>query len=635
MNLDEAFACDEKHCNPAPEEQGSWRFDVHIAALRRQSSERARQLRAELPSRLADLLVDAPGATMSTMLMVDAEGLIDARVSVTGKQITEIGAAISELMRGVGEIDCSPVPSIKIPDDRSLREYPIVPADNHGRLGFALDGSCPPPMEWQPTSVLDAASLAAELSGLASTGIRVELRPVIGDGARFKVRLSALTGDDTPPILLRAMVRRLFPGLVIAADANARHTWLTVPTGTLAGVAVIPVGGSDPTPGFFTAAAAPIPVGPSRPSASGATIRIGHALNMIGRQLSVEVSESERLRHLEVTGQTGTGKSSTIAGMVYEVAVAGEGAIVLDPHGTLIDRIVAEAPISAADRLWVIRCGDVANPVPISPLAETDLVRQDIAIADTCAIFQELFDKKGIGIVGPRFQERVAMGMRAARALYGQTASILDVPMILGDDLVMAEAVARSNDGRLSAWFTNDKSARRSSDYGELVSWVNSKFEAFCGTAALRGILGSGCDAIDFATAMDRRRIILVDLSKSELGESATRLLGYLYLNRVWAGALRRTQRDVPFTVVVDEAQSLISGALSTMLPRAASSDCRWCWPISTSTSLTTTCGQQSRATWRPRSPFEPRSPTHRPWRCDSAGSSTRRPSRLCPTSLL
>ena len=54
--------------------------------------------------------------------------------------------------------------------------------------------------------------------------------------------------------------------------------------------------------------------------------------------------------------------------------------LVLDPHGHLVDRIVAELPASAVDRTWIIRCGDVDNPVPVNPLAVPDRRRLEIAI---------------------------------------------------------------------------------------------------------------------------------------------------------------------------------------------------------------------------------------------------------------
>lgn len=533
---------------------------VQVTALRRMSAERSMMVRSELAATISAVLAEVPGAVIEMSMIAAADSMIDARVTVRGEQADEIAPIVIELVDVIAEADCQPA---SYTDASLTGRWPIYPADCGGHLGFAFDDRGESAPEWEPSAVVDAAALAGGLASSTEAGIRVELRST-GDPKRFDARLTALGIGAVPSVQLRSLIRRRFDGLVVAANAN--HRWLPVRAEYLAGVIVIPVGGPDPVPGFFTAPAAPIPVSPSRQAASGNAIRLGHAITMANRTMPVTISEHERVRHVQILGRTGTGKSSAIAGMMHELAAAGEGGLVLDPHGTLVNRILEEMPAAAVDRVWVIRCGDVTNPVPLSTLAESDPVRRDIAIADTCAIFQEVFDKKDTGIVGPRFRERISMGMRALCALHGDSASVLDVPVVLANDLAMTKAIEACDDDRLTAWFKNDKGARRSSDHGELVSWVDSKFEAFAATAAMRAILGSGRHAIDFAAAMDDNRIILVDLSKAELGESAARLVGYMYLNRVWAGALRRKRRDVPFTVIVDEAQSLISGALSSML---------------------------------------------------------------------
>ena len=378
-----------------------------------------------------------------------------------------------------------------------------------------------------------------------------------------------MTAGGPPSLRLRAALRRRFPGLQIADAPDGASVRLQVGAGDLGRVLATPVAGARPTIGVYTGPSAPIALTPNRPrvgTPDGSDVRIGHGVTTGGQQSLVALTVAERLRHVHVLGRTGTGKSSALAAIVHGIASSEEGAFVADPHGQLIDRIVAELPESARARAQVIRCGDVDNPVPINSLAESDPALRDIAIDEICECFQYLFDKNHVGFVGPRFRERVAMALRALAAVHGPRASILDVPVALADADFMDHAVMASGDARVRSWWRNDKESRRSNEYGEMVSWVNSKFDGLAATAAMRAVLGSGADAIDFSAAMDDGRIILVDLSKAQLGEPASRLLGYLYLNRIWSAALRRDHPERPFTVVVDEAHSLVSGSLTNML---------------------------------------------------------------------
>nr|WP_255520481.1 type IV secretion system DNA-binding domain-containing protein [Corynebacterium meridianum] len=298
-------------------------------------------------------------------------------------------------------------------------------------------------------------------------------------------------------------------------------------------------------------------------------LRIGAAPTTIygsdGPLHDVRIEPVERLRHLHILGQTGTGKSSLIADLAHQISDSDEGMIILDPHGSLVERVAKELSPVARQRTWLIRCGDTDAPVPLNPLATDDPIEREKAIASVCDMFQYLFGSKEYMVVGPRFKERVAMGIRMLYGIHGSLASLVDVPEILSDSQKIKELARETTDSRVKVWARSESAACRSSDHGELVQWVNSKFEEFNGSAHVRGILGSGLDSFDAAQAMDEGRIILIDLSTATLGEQAARLLGYMYLSKIWLGALQRTNTRT-FSVIVDEAHLLTAGSLVSML---------------------------------------------------------------------
>lgn len=549
--------------NDSANEVSCERITTELSALRRLSEAESTRMRLELPVRLGALLTEAGGDSALELTMMSDDGaMVTTTLAAVARDIndaTEIAVAMTDLVAPIAQL-CD----VRAVDKQTVTEWALA-VDSHGEgFGFGIDATQSSRIVFPEGPLPSLDFLLTELSRTPHTGLRTTLRRT-GEG--FEWRLSILTRSGYPPLGVRAVVRQRFPGLRIVRTAGP-GSWIGVGVGDLNRVLPIPVAGHHPLPGTFTGPAAPIPASRQQVvDAAEGGIRIGHAKTVSGQMVPVELSLQERVRHLHVLGRTGTGKSSALAALINQLAAAGtEGALVLDPHGHLIERVLAELPSDAIARTWVIRCGDVSNPVPLSPLAEADPVRRDIAIDATCSIFQELFGRKDSGVVGPRFRERVAMGMRALISLHGVEASLLDVPAVLAHPALMDDLTASTSDDRLREWWANEKLSRRSAEHGEVVSWVNSKFEAFASTAAVRGALGSGRDAIDFAAAMDEGRIILVDLSKAHLGEQASRLLGYLYLNRAWEGALRRRRTQQPFTVVVDEAQTLIAGALTTML---------------------------------------------------------------------
>lgn len=538
-----------------------------MLTLRRNADATAEELRQSLPAMLAGVVAEVRGAELQLSMLADADGMVDVGVAASaGDDTPTVAAELAAILESVAETEIRS-------EHRGVgaASWPVVADCRPRRLGFSTDpnGLVRAVLTWHSEQDLPPTQLVEELAAMPGQGLRVRLCALPqAPQPMWEAQLSVITTGDEPSLRMRAAVRRRYPGLQVAASAAEEQGWLQLTAAALPHVFALPVAGSEPPAGTYAGPRAPITVAPDRGHSAAAEgdLRIGYALTAGGRALPVNLTLGERLRHIHVLGQTGTGKSSALAGMVRELAAGGDGALIADPHGQLCDRVLAELPDEARERVWVIRCGDVDNPVPINPLAEIDPVRRDIAIADLCATFEYLFDTNQTGIVGPRFHERVAMTLRALAAAHGTRASLLDVPVASADDEFMETAVSLSEDDRLKIWWRTNKLESRSTDHGQVIAWVNSKFASFSETAAMRAILGSGADAIDFAQAMDDGRIILLDLSKAELGEPASRLLGFMYLNRVWQAALRRQRPDRPFTVIVDEAHALIAGALTNML---------------------------------------------------------------------
>ncbi|MFC0316506.1 type IV secretory system conjugative DNA transfer family protein [Gordonia phosphorivorans] len=402
-------------------------------------------------------------------------------------------------------------------------------------------------------------------------GGRIEVAITAVDQQWFTMSVT-LVGESTPPLGLLAALRDNFPGLVFTPDTpempECGKDLFRCDESEVRLALLLPVGPDSPV-GFLAGAPAGLPVSATverRRTGGDRGVTVGIAKTDAGLPLDVTLGDKELLRHMHIVGATGTGKSTLLAGLVHELAHSDNGALVLDPHGSLVDRILAELPASAAERCMVVRAADLDHPMPLNPLHADDAVSLATAISDIGAMFQELFDRQEQGIVGPRFIERINHALRGLVLLRGKRASLLDVPLMLSDKAMIAEVMKKLTDRRELVWWQNEVgSQRKSSEYGDLVSWVNSKFEAFSASPALAQILASGQDVYHPATAMDTGQIVLVDLAKGQMGASASRLLGYLLLNRFWVAAMNR-QTDRRFHVIVDEAHSVMAGSLVNML---------------------------------------------------------------------
>ena len=80
----------------------------------------------------------------------------------------------------------------------------------------------------------------------------------------------------------------------------------------------------------------------------------------------------------------------------------------------------------------------------------------------------------------------------------------------------------------------------------------------------MRNIIGQPKNTIDFRKMMDEGKILFVNLSKGDLGEENSSLLGSVLVNLVLIASLQRRSIPVnerrPFHLVVDEFQNFANG---------------------------------------------------------------------------
>lgn len=524
-----------------------------------------------LPAVLS-LLASVPEVGIRFEYVAAPDGQVGAWVVLNGLDASVLGEvrdAVARLLGPLVQVDAVPTVDLPVP---ALPQWTLATDMKSAPSGFGsvtqlspvstiADGFPYATVQDLFDALVHAPGhrLVAELS-MRRKGSRTALPDV-------EVQIGVCPPEDStmwrPPVAIAALANRIVPGCSIAPGVQSLLLTFT----DASGLPLIPVSSGQPLPGLAVAAAAPVPVR-HRPSLGQPTdgLDLGNATLYSGKHLRASLTLEERVRHIHVTGRTGTGKSTLLATMARSVAEQGQGLLVLDPHGTLVDRIAAELPESALARTLLIRAGNVTDPVPLNPLATEDPVALDMAIADILAGFYVMFDPGRTGIVGPRFESAVGMCLRTLAAFKGKRASILDVPRLLTDKSFQHRARAAVTNPAVLGFWTNHDLSTRSNEHGELIAWITSKWERFTTTAALRAILGTGHDTLNLDAAMEHGHIVLLDLSKGAIGGPAAELLGFLYTTRIWTAALGRKTDATPYTVMIDEAHSFMAGALPAML---------------------------------------------------------------------
>lgn len=287
----------------------------------------------------------------------------------------------------------------------------------------------------------------------------------------------------------------------------------------------------------------------------------------------VLIDPEERFRHLYVSGQTGTGKSTLLLNLALQDIEAGAGVAVLDPHGDLVEELLGRIPPERADDVVLV---DPADPVAVTGVnlleGETPIQREYV-VSELARMFYSLFDPNRTGIIGPRYESWLRQAALLLLANSDEPSSFLDISTVFVDPAVRKHLVDGIADPILSEFWRGEMAQTSDFHKSEVLGWFRSKFEIFRTSALVRNVVGQAQSTVSFSDVMANQRILLVNLSKGLLGDYNSALIGHIVFSRLWSAALERgsipasDRRD--FFIYIDEFQNMTTDSLPAVLSEA------------------------------------------------------------------
>lgn len=523
------------------------------------------------------------GWVLDKVALVEAINRPDNSMPVLSelRTLVEVAGAFEQPSTNYGDVQLvEPTSTEELAQRANPRYWPIRVLSNCMDLMSALT-SCEAQVRVHlaPANEFEQSLIGAYLRQSVQLGGAVNNELYMGSPVR--VRCFVGTSERRLPPRLRAALLKLGVGLRLKSlpiNDETVATWMgeetslagaTQPFGMAQCLVPIPASGPDATLCGLKTKEAQLDVVPLTDTELPADgLRLGHAVDELGQQIEVRLGVDDLLLHTQMLGATGTGKSSLLAGLVADAVRAGYGVTVLDAHGPLIDRILAELPAEGVERTVAVYSDDPTHPVPVNVLANDD---SDLILDAMLQVLAEIFDPRQEGIVGPRFERVTSQIIKAQQALIGSYANFATVPMWLRDQPTvtkLAEAV-RAVDPDLAESLKSELANNRSNEFSEIIAWVNSKYQRLTNSAELRAILLTGADAIDVTELIDDRKVLLVNLASTQIGSLGARFLGEMWLLKHWLAMSQRRDVTRPHLIVVDEAQLFGAGVLPRMLAEA------------------------------------------------------------------
>ncbi|WP_386331471.1 type IV secretory system conjugative DNA transfer family protein [Sulfitobacter sediminilitoris] len=270
---------------------------------------------------------------------------------------------------------------------------------------------------------------------------------------------------------------------------------------------------------------------------------------------------ADRLMHLHVVGQTGTGKSTLLANLALQDAARGFGFCLIDPHGDLADTLAAHL----GDRAHLWAPADPDNPYGYNPLTRVPEAFHPLVAAGLI----DAFKKQWTDAWGVRMEHLLR---HALLTLLAQPrADLRDLIPLFIDKAVRAQMLARVTDPQVRHFWYNEYPKMNYKTAFDGVAPIANKLGAFLAHPNVRRALCEPAKPLRFRKIMDEGQLLIINLSKGRLGADVTNVLGGLIVASIVNAALSRQSIPEnarrPFMLHVDEFHAFTTASIADILP--------------------------------------------------------------------
>lgn len=285
----------------------------------------------------------------------------------------------------------------------------------------------------------------------------------------------------------------------------------------------------------------------------------------------VRIKRPDRQRHMYVIGQTGSGKSVMLSNLAIQDIENGEGVCVIDPHGDLVQDVLEHIPKERADDVVIFQPGDIDRPVGLNMLEYDTDEQKDFAVQEMVAIFYKLFGQE---MIGPMFEHYMRNAMLAMMDDKEAGASLIEIPRMFTDAKFRKEKLKHVKNLIVkNFWEQEYEQSQAGQQAADMLSYVISKIGRFLTNDMMRNIVGQNKSGFNVREIMDNRKILLVNLSKGQIGEVNSSLLGLIMVSKIQMAAMSRAnlpkEQRKDFYCYIDEFQNYTTDSIAIILSEA------------------------------------------------------------------
>lgn len=294
---------------------------------------------------------------------------------------------------------------------------------------------------------------------------------------------------------------------------------------------------------------------------SGTKLDVVVGANAFGGEVQeIGMTLEQRQKHTYIIGKTGTGKTTLLKSSIYQDMLNNKGLAVLDPHGDMFRELLSVVPENRRKDVVVFDPSDRNFPVGLNILDpgidfESEDDKHEWITSAVLSIFKKLSDEKQWG---PRMEH--ILRNTTLTALQLPNPSLYTLQQLLTDKKYQKEVAKKLKDPVLKQFWDKEFKMMGSMQMSAATAPLTHRLGHFITSKMSRHILLQEKSTVRIADIMNEGKILLVNLSKGDIGEDQSEFFGTILTALIWMAAYQRTKipekKRKDFFVYVDEFQN-------------------------------------------------------------------------------
>jgi hypothetical protein len=282
------------------------------------------------------------------------------------------------------------------------------------------------------------------------------------------------------------------------------------------------------------------------------------------------IRDGDRSKHFYVIGKSGMGKSTLLENMAVQDIQNGHGLVFIDPHGGTAEKLLEYIPENRIGDVIYFAPFDTQYPIAFNIMEDVGADKRHLVVNGLMSVFEKIWEDAWSARMAYILQNTLLA------LLEYPGATLLAVNRMYTDKEFRNKVVANVTDISVKSFWV-DEYAKYTDKYAqEATPAIQNKIGQFAGNPLIRNIIGQPKSSFDLRKMMDEKKIMIVNLSKGRVGEGNARLLGSMFITKIYLAAMSRADEPAsvlsklpPLYLFVDEFQSFADKSFADILSEA------------------------------------------------------------------